>query len=212
MSHSALPSTSKAVPMGDADGTLRLPPPILGTERYPCSVVWTPIPLITWILPFVGHMGICNSDGICHDFAGPFYIGEDNLAFGVPTRYFSVVPFVFPAPLYTTKQLCDGSWEVRATTAGATRPADRLAQFDRAVARTADRFRRTQNYSFFCNNCHSFTACALEDADPTMQFNMVTLAARAFLTGRFVSLARFLWSVLPSAILYTIIGIMAWKL
>lgn len=24
----------------------------------PFSIVWTPLPLITWILPFIGHTGI----------------------------------------------------------------------------------------------------------------------------------------------------------
>ena len=53
---------------------------------YPYSIVWTPIPIITWVLPFVGHMGVCSSDGTIHDFAGPYYISVGNLAFGSPTR------------------------------------------------------------------------------------------------------------------------------
>ena len=44
--------------------------------------MWTPLPLITWILPFIGHTGIGMSDGIIHDFAGPYTIGIDELAFG----------------------------------------------------------------------------------------------------------------------------------
>lgn len=24
---------------------------------YPFCIVWTPIPLVTWIVPFVGHLG-----------------------------------------------------------------------------------------------------------------------------------------------------------
>jgi hypothetical protein len=53
---------------------------------FPYSIVWTPIPIITWLLPFVGHMGICSSDGTIHDFAGPYFISVGNLAFGSPTR------------------------------------------------------------------------------------------------------------------------------
>jgi hypothetical protein len=49
--------------------------------------VWTPIPIITYILPFIGHTGICGSDGIIHDFAGPYTITIDNMAFGEPTKY-----------------------------------------------------------------------------------------------------------------------------
>lgn len=42
--------------------------------RYPFCVVWTPIPLLTWIFPFIGHMGIAYSNGIIRDFAGPYFV------------------------------------------------------------------------------------------------------------------------------------------
>lgn len=44
--------------------------------RYPYCVVWSPLPLLTWILPFIGHMGITNSEGVIFDFAGPYTIGK----------------------------------------------------------------------------------------------------------------------------------------
>lgn len=43
-------------------------------DRYPCCIVWTPLPLITWFIPFIGHMGICTSAGIIRDFAGPYFV------------------------------------------------------------------------------------------------------------------------------------------
>lgn len=45
-----------------------------------------------WVLPFVGHMGIASSQGIMYDFAGPYSIGVDGLAFGNPTRYMQFDP------------------------------------------------------------------------------------------------------------------------
>ncbi len=30
-------------------------------QRYPFCIVWTPIPCITWLLPCIGHTGICLS-------------------------------------------------------------------------------------------------------------------------------------------------------
>jgi hypothetical protein len=42
--------------------------------RYPHCIVWTPIPLLTWLFPFVGHMGIARTDGVIRDFAGPYYV------------------------------------------------------------------------------------------------------------------------------------------
>lgn len=39
-----------------------------------------------------GHMGIADSRGVIYDFAGPYTIGEDNMAFGRPTRYLQLEP------------------------------------------------------------------------------------------------------------------------
>jgi hypothetical protein len=51
-------------------------------SRFPFAIVWTPIPCLTWLFPFIGHMGICDSRGVAYDFAGPYTIGVDELAFG----------------------------------------------------------------------------------------------------------------------------------
>ena len=56
-------------------------------DIYPYCLVWSPLPPITWILPFIGHTGICDSRGVIHDFAGPYSIGIGRMAFGSPTRY-----------------------------------------------------------------------------------------------------------------------------
>jgi hypothetical protein len=29
-------------------------------NRYPYCIVWTPLPLISWIIPIIGHTGICT--------------------------------------------------------------------------------------------------------------------------------------------------------
>ena len=43
-------------------------------DRYPCSIVWTPLPIISWLIPLIGHMGICYSNGVIRDFAGPYVV------------------------------------------------------------------------------------------------------------------------------------------
>ena len=58
--------------------------------RFPCCIVWTPLPLLSWFIPFVGHLGICREDGVILDFAGPNYVCVDNFAFGAPTCYFQI--------------------------------------------------------------------------------------------------------------------------
>ena len=59
----------------------------IAQSRYPYCVVWTPLPLITSLFPFVGHTGICTSEGIIHDFSGSYSITVDDMAFGLPTKY-----------------------------------------------------------------------------------------------------------------------------
>lgn len=51
------------------------------------SIVWTPIPIITWMVPFIGHTGIADSKGIVSDFQGPYTVGDaGHMAFGAPAR------------------------------------------------------------------------------------------------------------------------------
>jgi len=45
------------------------------------------LPIITWIIPFIGHTGICMDDGTIHDFAGPYTISVDEFSFGKPLKY-----------------------------------------------------------------------------------------------------------------------------
>lgn len=40
------------------------------------AILWSPLPPITWVVPFIGHMGIATSRGIACDFQGPYTIGE----------------------------------------------------------------------------------------------------------------------------------------
>eukprot|EP00732_Lithocolla_globosa_P005890 Lithocolla_globosa_v1_NODE_6425_length_1089_cov_39.829787.p1 type:complete len:160 gc:universal NODE_6425_length_1089_cov_39.829787:1008-529(-) len=61
-------------------------------SRYPYCIVWTPIPCLTWIFPFIGHMGIATSNGYIYDFAGPYFVSVDDMAFGTPTRYLQLDP------------------------------------------------------------------------------------------------------------------------
>lgn len=52
------------------------------------TIVWSPLPMITWFLPFVGHTGIADSNGVASDFQGPYFVGDDGrMAFGAPTRF-----------------------------------------------------------------------------------------------------------------------------
>lgn len=61
-------------------------------NRFPFCVVWTPIPVITWFIPIMGHMGIANSTGVIRDFTGSYCVSEDDMEFGNPTKYWQLKP------------------------------------------------------------------------------------------------------------------------
>ena len=100
-------------------------------QRYPYCIVWTPIPCISWIIPSIGHAGICNSDGVIYDFAAPYFVSVDNMAFGNPTKYVILQ--------LTQKE---------------------LNEYDKALEYGIKCYNK-KNYDFFTNNCHSFIAKVL---------------------------------------------------
>ena len=61
-------------------------------QLFPYCIVWTPLPLIGWFFPFVGHMGICRSDGTILDFAASYFVNVGEFAFGAPSRYVQFDP------------------------------------------------------------------------------------------------------------------------
>ena len=69
---------------GSVSPTMQIDP---RRARFPCCVVWTPLPIISWLVPFIGHIGICREDGVILDFAGPNFVCVDNFTFGSVTRY-----------------------------------------------------------------------------------------------------------------------------
>jgi len=55
--------------------------------RYPHSLVWTPITVITWFFPIFGHIGIAYTNGKVRDFADAFVVPEDRMTYGRPVKY-----------------------------------------------------------------------------------------------------------------------------
>ncbi|CAM9286057.1 unnamed protein product [Phaeothamnion confervicola] len=141
--------------------------------RYPYCVVWSPLPLITWFLPFIGHMGIADSSGVIHDFAGSYMIGEDHMAFGAATRYVQLHPARCSAD----------SW-------------------DEAVAKADDVYRK-RIHNICCDNCHSHVALALNRMGygGSSRWDMAKLCAWLFFRGRFVSVGGFLRQWVPIVVI-----------
>lgn len=88
----ALPSAPQQSNGASEVAASSLPAPDPEANRYPYCLVWTPLPLITLFIPFIGHLGICDSSGVIYDFAGPYVVNEERMAFGNPTRYLQLSP------------------------------------------------------------------------------------------------------------------------
>jgi len=148
-------------------------------SKYPHSIVWTPIPLLTWIFPVIGHMGIAYTNGKIRDFAGPYFVSEDHMAFGKPTKYWILDP-----------NLAEGG----------------SSGFDRAIYEASEEY-KTRVHNLICDNCHSHCSYALNlmNYKGSRSWNMVWLACLLILHGRYVSIAAFVKTWLPFVILVSVI-------
>lgn len=153
------------------------------TNKYPFCIVWTPIPVLTWFFPFIGHMGIALSTGVIRDFAGPYYVSEDDMAFGNPTRYLVLNPY---------------------TVEGGA------AEWDEAVSKASVVY-GTRMHNLFCDNCHSHVAMALNNMKykGTVNWNMVALAFWMFFCGHYVGFWGFVKTWLPFLLIVTLCATLA---
>lgn len=153
---------------------------IVPPKLFPCCIVWTPIHPITWLLPFVGHLGVCRMDGTILDFLGHFHIQVGDFGFGAPTRY-----------LKLDVGRNGGTWRHRS--------GQSLDQWwDQELEQAATFFRRLE-YNFCGTNCHSFVSFFLNSIDynDSKRWNTVNLAILMFVRSRFVGLIGFLKTFLP---------------
>ena len=146
------------------------------------TIVWSPLPPITWFIPFIGHTGICNSSGIASDFRGPYYVGDDGrMAFGPPTRYFKV-----------DISHCNVTPE----------------QWDTAI-QEANELYRGRVHNIFCDNCHSHVAYALNQMPVSAcgihKWDMIKIAILMFFRGSFLSWSAILQQFLPFIIFVILI-------
>ena len=144
------------------------------------TVVWSPLPPITWICPVIGHLGIADSRGVASDFRGPYYVGDDGrMAFGAPTR----------------------ALKMDVSLIGAER-------WDEAIREANDVY-RGRMHNICCDNCHSHVANALNrmplEAYGLGKWDMVKLALIMFVRGRFLSWTGFFLQFGPFAVFVVLI-------
>ena len=145
---------AKAKPISNKVGVFDPP-----NARFPFCITWTPLPCITWFLPMIGHTGICDSEGVIHDFAGPYYVSIDDFAFGETHKYVEL-----------------------------DIPAEKAAEFNKELVK-ADRTYRGRMHNLFCDNCHSHVARALNNVkyQGKTNWNMVTVWWLVMTQGKYVS-------------------------
>lgn len=127
--------------------------------RFPVCITWTHLPVFTLLVPTIGHTGVCTSDGIIHDFAGPYYISIDDFAFGSTKKYLQL----------------DISPE-------------ELPKWNEAVL-AADRCYRQRMHNICCDNCHSHVARALNNFKykGRANYTMVDVWWMLIVKGKYVS-------------------------
>ncbi|XP_055856564.1 transmembrane protein 222 [Episyrphus balteatus] len=182
---SSHPSAKRKMSTPTSDSS---PPPEFSTinfaaDRYPYCIVWTPIPVLTWFFPFIGHMGIAMSNGVIRDFAGSYFVSEDNMAFGRPTRYL---------PL-SLDNVVGGQYE-----------------WDEAVSKASVLY-GTRMHNLFCDNCHSHVATALIGMryKNRTNWNMIILSFWVFFRAKFVGIMGFVKTFLPFLIVVSLCVILS---
>ncbi|KAK6732265.1 hypothetical protein RB195_016572 [Necator americanus] len=135
-------------------------------HRFPFCIVWTPLPVLTWIFPLIGHMGIGTSKGIIRDFSGSYYVSEDDMGFDWPTMYWKL-----------SVDSVEGGAEA----------------YDRAIREASDEY-KSRMHNLCCDNCHSHVALALNTMkyDNHDRWNMVKLGFYIQVYGKYTGIGGFL--------------------
>ncbi|CAI9110862.1 OLC1v1010953C1 [Oldenlandia corymbosa var. corymbosa] len=160
-------------------------------DRFPCSIVWTPLPILSCFVPFIGHIGICREDGVILDFAGPNYVCVDNFTFGRPTCYFQI-----------GKEQDSASYE---SEDGYQQGPNRDTRtWDDALQKSTQEFQH-QSYNLLTCNCHSFVAnCLNRLRFRGGRWNVVNLAIFILLNGKFVNRSCIVKTYLPFLIVFSL--------
>ncbi|XP_031260758.1 protein RTE1-HOMOLOG isoform X2 [Pistacia vera] len=167
--------------------------------RFPCCIVWSPLPVISWLIPFIGHTGICREDGVILDFAGPNFVCVDSFSFGAATRYIQVNKEQCCISPYLSALNGDDQYQPNES------GRDTLT-WDDALRKSTQEFQH-RSYDLFTCNCHSFVANNLNRLGfNSGGWNVVNLAAFIFLKGRWVSFTSILRTLLPF-IIVTFLGL-----
>ncbi|KAI4381741.1 hypothetical protein MLD38_007787 [Melastoma candidum] len=163
--------------------------------RFPYCIVWSPLPVISWFIPFIGHVGICREDGVILDFAGPNFVCVDNFTFGAATRYIQITP----EKCSSLPAVSEFDEDNRGSKDEHGRD---LMTWDNALRKATQEFQHL-NYNLFTCNCHSFVANNLNRLGFRFgRWNVVNLAILFLSEGRWVNKGAIIKTILPFCITF----------
>lgn len=169
-------------------------PPKFSSDRFPNSIVWTPLPIVSWLAPFLGHVGICREDGTILDFAGSYHVNIDSFAFGATARYVHLDVQQCCFPPYLSGHTCKSGFEhAQAGTA---------LSWDEGLHSSMQHFQH-KSYNPFTCNCHSFVSSFLNRIayQGSIKWSVIMVVLLIFLKGRWVSK----WAVARSFAPFTLV-------
>ncbi|KAL1428529.1 hypothetical protein MTO96_002897 [Rhipicephalus appendiculatus] len=170
-------------------------------DRFPCCIVWTPIPCLTWLCPLIGHMGICMSSGVIRDFAGPYYVSTAWPLAGLQSKLLHAeVSGVRLKHVWCRYWMLDPS-----------KARDGVQGWDRGVTEGSEEY-RGHMHNLFCDNCHSHVARCLNlmQYGGSTRWNMVKLALMMPFHAKYVSTWALIKTWLPSVLLLVGLLLLLW--
>ena len=121
-------------------------------------------------------MGICSAEGVTYDFAGPYFISENQLGFGKTTRYIQLHPQCSPEEWNDAVKEANCSYE-----------------------------NKMHNICFQNCHSHVATVLDKVKYFKFQNWNMIILAIWMFFFGRFPNTPAFLYSFAPSIVIYGLV-------
>ncbi|KAG9128677.1 hypothetical protein Leryth_018314 [Lithospermum erythrorhizon] len=177
----------------------------LKKARFPCCLVWTPLPVVSWLAPFIGHVGICREDGAIMNFSGSNFINVDNFAFGAAARYLQLDREQCCFPTTLVEHACNQRYKHA--------EYGTAISWDEALQSSGRHFEH-KSYNLFTCNCHSFVAHCLNRLcyEGSMDWNMVNVAALILFKGQWADGLSILKSFFPFVLVVCLgVAMVGWQ-
>ncbi|KAJ7958348.1 protein REVERSION-TO-ETHYLENE SENSITIVITY1 [Quillaja saponaria] len=181
--------------------------------KFPCCLVWTPLPVVSWLAPFIGHVGICREDGAVLDFSGSNFVNVDAFAFGSVARYLQldrdqgeatailICAVLDTLMLPSARNKCCFPPNLSGHTC---KLGYRHAEYGTAITwddalQSSMRHFEHKTYNLFTCNSHSYVANCLNRLcyGGSMSWNMINVGVLVLFKGHWVNIRSILRSFLP---------------